>query len=113
VIRKARIGEGDYRKGAQVISTTMAEGYIPPSASLNPDAYVRGEPVMAEQHPDVATLLRYFEYGHLPKHLQAVSRPCGELAQAMVERAVDHRQLAVGLQKLLEAKDCFVRASLP
>lgn len=32
------------------------------------------------RHPGTEHLLRYFEYRHLPAHLQAVSKPCGDLA---------------------------------
>jgi hypothetical protein len=65
-----------------------------------------------DRHPATTGLLRYFEYAHLPEHLQAVSRPCGELADAMVGELADGPELSAGLRKLLEAKDCFVRAAL-
>ena len=57
-------------------------------------------------------ILRYFEYAHLPVHLQAVSKPIGELAKAMDEILPDGPEKSAGLRKLLEAKDCLVRASL-
>lgn len=56
---------------------------------------------------------RFFEYEHLPEHLKAVSKPCAELAQAMLDAVPDCPQLTRGLTRLLEAKDCFVRAALP
>ncbi len=68
---------------------------------------------MTERHPGTTSLLRYFAYAHLPEHLQAVSRPCAELADAMVAALPDGPELTAGLRKLLEAKDCFVRAALP
>jgi len=37
---RGRIGEGDWRKGAQVISDAMADGYTPPSASMDPAGQV-------------------------------------------------------------------------
>ncbi|MFD6587254.1 hypothetical protein ACFWED_10275 [Streptomyces anulatus] len=64
------------------------------------------------RHPATEHLLRYFEYGHLPAHLQAVSKPCGDLAQELVAVLPDGPELSAGLRKLLEAKDCFVRAAL-
>ena len=67
---------------------------------------------MAERHPGTMHLLRYFEYAHLPERLQAVSRPCAELAQQMADALPDGPELTAGLRKLLEAKDCFVRAAL-
>lgn len=57
-------------------------------------------------------LLRFFEYGHLPPHLQRHSMLCHKLAHAMADDLADGPELAAGLRKLLEAKDCFVRASL-
>lgn len=65
-----------------------------------------------ELHPAVADVLRFFEYEHLPEHLQAISKQVGELARDMAAR-LDGPQLTNGLNKLLEAKDCFVRAALP
>ena len=67
---------------------------------------------MADRHPGTTHLLRYFEYAHLPAHLQLVSQPCAELAQEMTEALPDGPELTAGLRKLLEAKDCFVRAAL-
>lgn len=67
---------------------------------------------MTDRHPATTGLLRYFEHAHLPEHLAAVSRPLGELAHAVVEQLPDGPELTAGLRKLLEAKDCFVRAAL-
>jgi len=64
------------------------------------------------RHPATTGLLKFFEYAHLPEHLQAISRPCGELANEMADQLGDGPELTVGLRKLLEAKDCFVRAAL-
>jgi hypothetical protein len=57
-------------------------------------------------------LLKYFKYEHLPAHLQEVSKPLGELAKLMDETLPDGAEKTAGLRKLLEAKDCFVRAKL-
>lgn len=57
-------------------------------------------------------IMRYFEYGHLPAHLQEVSKPIGELAKEMDASLPDGPEKSAGLRKLLEAKDCFVRAKL-
>lgn len=64
-------------------------------------------------HPSTLALLRYFEYAHLPPELQAISQPLHDLAWQMAERLPACAELTVGLRKLLEAKDCFVRAALP
>lgn len=57
-------------------------------------------------------ILKHFSYGHLPPHLQEVSRPFGELAQKMVTDLPRCAERSAGLRKLLEAKDCAVRALL-
>lgn len=57
-------------------------------------------------------MLQFFAYAHLPAHLQAVSRPFGELAQRMVDELPRNPERTAGLRKLLEAKDCAVRALL-
>lgn len=57
-------------------------------------------------------IMQYFEYAHLPPHLQAVSKPICELAKAMDDLLDDGPEKSAGLRKLLEAKDCLVRASL-
>jgi len=68
--------------------------------------------VTGDLHPATRAILRYFAWEHLPPHLQAVSRPIGDLAREMAERLPQGPELTVGLRKLLEAKDCFVRAAL-
>lgn len=73
--------------------------------------------------------LQFFDYEHLPPHLQRVSEPFHALAWestlnlcvSEVHRTEDgertfsfqmdwNEEQEVGLRKLLEAKDCFVRA---
>ncbi len=55
---------------------------------------------------------RYFAYKHLPEQLQKVSKLCCELQQEMDDTLPDCDEKSAGMRKLLEAKDCFVRASL-
>lgn len=57
-------------------------------------------------------MLQFFTYAHLPKHLQAVSRPFGELAATLVDTLPQNPERHVALRKLLEAKDAAVRALL-
>lgn len=57
-------------------------------------------------------LMKYFNYEHLPETLQCVSRPFGDLARDLENNLPDGAEKSVGLRKLLEAKDCFVRAAL-
>lgn len=56
-------------------------------------------------------LLKFFSYQHLPVPLQVVSKPCAELAEYM-DLLPESPEKTAGLRKLLEAKDCFVRAKL-
>jgi hypothetical protein len=63
-------------------------------------------------HPGTEQILRHFDYAHLPEELQQVSRPIGELAQKMAEDLPNGPEVTTGLRKLLEAKDCFVRAAV-
>ena len=63
-------------------------------------------------HPSTQHLLQFFSYQHLPEHLQAVSKPLGEVAAKMAEELPNNPETTAGLRKLLEAKDCFVRARL-
>lgn len=58
------------------------------------------------------TTIKYFAFAHLPAHLQAVSRPIGELAEQFERQLSDGVEKSAGMRKLLEAKDCFVRAAL-
>ncbi len=59
-----------------------------------------------------STTIQYFEYAHLPEKLQEVSKPIAELAKLMEETLPDGPEKSAGMRKLLEAKDCFVRAKL-
>jgi len=62
-------------------------------------------------HPSIEEKLRYFAYEHLPPKLQEISRPFGELARLVAEQC-EGSQATIALQKLIEAKDCAVRAKL-
>ena len=68
---------------------------------------------MGELHPSIAALLKFFSYAHLPQALQEVSKPLCEYATHLAYTLPQNDELATGLRKLLEAKDCFVRAALP
>lgn len=61
------------------------------------------------------SMLTYFKWEHLPEHLQVISKPFGELAVQMCLSSgarLNPSELTVGLRKLLEAKDCAVRAAV-
>ena len=57
--------------------------------------------------------LQYFDYEHLPPHLQTISKPVGDLARQLDAMLPDGSQKELGMQSLLDAKDRFVRAALP
>lgn len=58
-------------------------------------------------------ILTYFAFNHLPPSLASVSEPFHLIAHTMNDRLPDGPEKSAGLRKLLEAKDCFVRAALP
>ncbi len=57
-------------------------------------------------------MLRFFRYDHLQPHMQAVSKPFCDLAHWLVATVPCNDQRDYALQRLLEAKDCAVRALL-
>jgi hypothetical protein len=62
-------------------------------------------------HPATEALLKFFTYEHLPEKRQFVSEPFARLAHSVAEN-LDGPEATVCLRKLLEAKDCAVRAAL-
>jgi hypothetical protein len=59
-----------------------------------------------------APILKYFAFAHLPAKLQEISEPLSNLAHALDALLPDGPEKSAGLRKLLEAKDCFVRARI-
>jgi len=57
-------------------------------------------------------ILQYFNFSHLPERLQVVSAPFHGVAMIMAEQLPECAETVAGLRKLLEAKDCAVRAAL-
>ena len=69
-------------------------------------------------HPSTIAILRFFEFEHLPfdSDMRNVSEQFSRLAHEMATElsGTPHgAELTTGLRKLLEAKDCLVRATLP
>lgn len=90
--------------------------------SFNPDGYesfrsaeafeAASIPVNTELSPDAQPILSFFTYNHLPPHLKEISSLIAELAFIMDHKLDDNsEEKSVGLRKLLEAKDCLVRAA--
>ena len=59
----------------------------------------------------MTTTIQYFKYDHLPPSPQGVSKSIGDLAMELERSIPDGPEKSAGMRKLLEAKDCFVRAS--
>lgn len=57
-------------------------------------------------------MMRFFAYEHLPAHLQDSSAMFYNLALKIVRNIPRNPERTVALRKLLEAKDCAVRAVL-
>lgn len=55
-------------------------------------------------------MMQFFEYAHLPEHLKIVSIKFYETACQIVALVPENPERTVALRKLLEAKDCAVRA---
>jgi len=89
----------------QIIAMALDEGFCRcPSA---------GDCCLGTQPRGVAVsdpLLQFFRYEHLPPNLQEVSMPFARIANWVVESLPRNPERTVALRKLLEAKDCAVRA---
>lgn len=57
-------------------------------------------------------LMQFFSFQHLPAHLQLISEPFSILANQINSRRPHNPETDMALRKLLEAKDCAVRAVL-
>lgn len=66
---------------------------------------------MKDRHPGTTFILQFFAFAHLPPHLQEISRPFCELAERIAD-GPQNAETTAALRKLLEAKDCAVRAVL-
>lgn len=61
---------------------------------------------------DKDRMLQWFEYDHLPPHLQDVSKGFHRLANFVCSEIHPGPERTVALRKLLEAKDAAVRAKV-
>jgi hypothetical protein len=57
-------------------------------------------------------MIQFFAYGHLPEHLKEISKPFSDMALNICDTLPPNPERTAGLRKLLEAKDCIVRAKL-
>jgi len=62
--------------------------------------------------PPPEPLLKFFRFAHLPFFLQKASEPYCVLAHQLVQMLPGSAERTVALRKLIESKDCAVRALL-
>lgn len=86
----------------------MIEPSIAPKLYNKGDARMQAN--MAGFTTDVVEGLAPFDYGHLPPHLQEVSKHFFELAYAIAFDRGNEFQTVMALQHLVIAKDAAVRA---
>lgn len=69
---------------------------------------------MSQRNPGATaeSIAEYFRYDHLPPALQEVSKPFGDLAVALLSIVPDCAERTEAMRKLVESKDCAVRAKL-
>jgi hypothetical protein len=65
------------------------------------------------RHPGVQTAMAWLTFSHLPPALATLSEPAYLAAMELLERIpTDSAELTTALNKLVEAKDWFVRAGI-
>ena len=57
-------------------------------------------------------ILAYFDYKHLPSNLQGVSALFANFAELLYDDVPRSAERTMAFRKLLEAKDCAIRAAL-
>jgi hypothetical protein len=57
-------------------------------------------------------IMKHFSYSHLPDESRPVVKRICDLAYQLDDEVRDGAEKSAGLRKLIEAKDCFVRATL-
>ncbi len=65
---------------------------------------------MTEYKP--SPIMKFFKFDHLPEHLQAPSRTFHAVASWVDQNLPEGAEKATALRKLLEGKDCAVRAAI-
>ena len=64
----------------------------------------------AQKNQEQEPILQFFQFEHLPEHLKVTSIFFFELACKLVATLPRNPERTVALRKLLESKDCAVRA---
>lgn len=68
--------------------------------------------LLYKSDPNSNPIMQFFEFDHLPADLASISKPICLLADDLNGWLPHSAEKTAGLRKLLEAKDCFVRAKL-
>jgi hypothetical protein len=68
--------------------------------------------ILTGRHPATREVAQWFAFDHLTGAARVTSEACHDLAVGVLLTTPDSPELTVGLRKLLEAKDCFVRATI-
>ena len=66
----------------------------------------------AGRHPSTQQLVRYFAYAHLADPLRPIAMIYCSAARDLVSSLPDGPELTVALRKLVESKDCAIRAGV-
>lgn len=57
-------------------------------------------------------MLQFFVYSNLRTDLQDIAKPFGDLAQWIIDTIPNNAERALSMRKLLETRDCILRAKL-
>lgn len=69
------------------------------------------ENLTAGRHPSVVTLAGYFDARRVEPKWREYAAEVEHTARTMLACIPDSPELSVGLRKLLEARECFIRAA--
>ncbi len=68
---------------------------------------------LSDRHPSTQQIMRWLNSGHMPEGTNKdIVDECEDLALCLLGMIGDDPELVVGLRKLVEAKDAFVRANV-
>jgi hypothetical protein len=113
--RRRRMGQAFDRDGhvlGEATGDTKREVFDQLHAAHQDAAEIRIKSALPPDAPPPDPLMQFFRYEHLPPNLGAVSKPFGELATLIINTLPRNPERTVALRKLLESKDCAVRAVL-
>ena len=79
---------------------------------MNDPVYHPAPDMFTDEEIAKTPILKFFHYKHLPPAMQELSKPFCEHAARLSRSLKPSAELTMCLRKLLEAKDCAVRAFL-